>query len=204
MPAGERPARTSLQISLKCGSPLRGSEAAVHNELPRAVLRRVVTAAVVVFRQALLQVCCDPDVSLLGFRCASQQVYVVHTFPQSCRRRRPDFAKATSGTSLRKRMNPRRSQHIYTRTGLPAEALAKAGGGGGSRTPVPGSFRCGVYGNSPRSFASGALNQRDGARTPVPLRCRPMSPTGPASSGGKPGNFAPPTRPGRRADRGAA
>ena len=99
--------RSGLEIPFEFDRPPIVMEADVGCQFPRPILRSVRGPAGIMRLKSCVDILRNPDITLIGERETLQEVHVLHT---------PPFAKA-SGGSLR------------PKAGVPAEALAKAGGG---------------------------------------------------------------------------
>ena len=115
MSVGEGAAGTGFEVFLEIESTVIVGECERGDQLPGLVSGRVDRLPAVMCSHPLVHVGCRPDIALVRVGKTFQQVDVLHSGgPPSPRLRRAAFAK--------------------TPAGLPAEALAKAGGGSGIRT----------------------------------------------------------------------
>ncbi len=115
------------------------------------MLAGVAACARVVFFETRWEIAAQADIGLGGITLASQKVNVVHWREGGSCDNPPAVALRAMAGSLR--------QGFICQAGLPAEALAKAGGEG-SRTPVRNAVSDGIYTFSMRSKVSETLGPR--------------------------------------------
>ena len=106
------------------------------DEFPRAVFGGVWRTALIVFGEAGFQVGACADIGLIRRGIAADQIDAVHR----------NYAGDLEMQAL---LRPAGS--ASQAAGMPTEALAKAGGGEGTRTPVRNAFSDGIYTFSRRS-----------------------------------------------------
>ncbi len=114
---GESAAGARLQVVLEFNRSPVVTEREVRDEFPRSVPRRMRRFSGTVRANTYFHIRCRTDVALIGTRDFSTDRRTSYDGPPSLKLRRPAFA-----------------HQIAVSTGLPAEALAKAGGWGGIRT----------------------------------------------------------------------